>query len=351
MTLFLLRDIIGLMKVSVLIPCHNEEVSIKKCVQSCLEQTRKPDEIIVVNDGSTDTSLEILETFKDQIVIVNLLEKTGNKSFAQEKGLSYVTGDIVITTDGDSILDPYFIETIVEEFEDPKVVASAGYVKSMKQNWLTSCRQIDYLLSQEIHKKAQGIMNALYVMPGCAAAYRAAIFKKYISFDHDTVTEDLDFTYQYHENKLKISFCKDAIVYTQDPSTLKDYIMQLRRWHAGNWQNLLKHKRVLNNPMNGLELSLIYIEGMIFPLLLIIALVLNIKVFLFFSITYLTVILLFALYGAKRDKRWDVLLHIPSYFFVSFINYGVFIEQLVHEVIFSKKNLTWTHSQRKAVAA
>lgn len=345
------RDIIGRMKVSVLIPCHNEEVSIKQCIQSCLDQTRIPDEIIVVNDGSTDTSLSILETFKDTITIINLLEKTGNKSFAQEKGLAYITGDIVITTDGDSILDPGFIENILTEFENPRVVASAGYVKSIKQNWLTSCRQIDYLLSQEIHKKAQGIMNALYVMPGCAAAYRTDIFKQYISFDHDTVTEDLDFTYQYHENKLVITFCKNAIVYTQDPSTLRDYITQLRRWHAGNWQNLIKHLQVLHNPANALELSLIYLEGIIFPLLLILALIVNGKVFLFFSVTYLIVILLFALYGAKRDKRWDILLHIPTYFFVSFINYAVFIEQLFYEVLLSRKNLTWAQSQRKAVSA
>ncbi|HSW88547.1 MAG TPA: glycosyltransferase family 2 protein [Candidatus Saccharimonadales bacterium] len=339
------------MKVSILIPCHNEEVSIRKCIESCLQQSRKADEIIIVNDGSTDTSLEILETFKDQIIIVNLLEKTGNKSFAQEKGLAYVTGDIVITTDADGILDTYFIENILEEFENPKVVASAGYVKSIKQNWLTACRQIDYLMSQEIHKNAQGLINALYVMPGCAAAYRTNIFKQYISFDHDTVTEDLDFTYQYHENKLKLTFCKKAIVYTQDPSTLRDYITQLRRWHAGNWQNLIKHKTVLNKPANALELSLIYLEGLIFPLLLIVALVLNIKVFLFFSITYLTIILLFALYGAKRDKRWDLIIHVPAYFFASFINYAIFIEQLIREVAFSKKNLTWSQSQRKVITA
>ncbi|HSW97587.1 MAG TPA: glycosyltransferase family 2 protein [Candidatus Saccharimonadales bacterium] len=339
------------MKVSILIPCHNEEISIKKCIESCLLQSRKADEIIVVNDGSTDSSLPILETFKNQVTIVNLLEKTGNKSFAQEKGLAYVMGDIVITTDADSILDTYFIENIIKEFENPKVVASAGYVKSIKQNWLTACRQIDYLMSQEIHKNAQGLINALYVMPGCAAAYRTNIFKEYISFDHDTVTEDLDFTYQYHENKLKLTFCKEAIVYTQDPSTLRDYVTQLRRWHAGNWQNLIKHRGVLNKPGNALELSLIYLEGLIFPLLLIVALVLNIKVFLFFSITYLTIILLFAIYGAKRDKRWDLLVYTPAYFFASFINYAIFMEQLIREVVFSKKNLTWSQSQRKVVTA
>ena len=337
------------MKVSVLIPCHNEEVSIKRCILSCLNQSHKPDEIVVINDGSTDNSLKILNQFIHEIKIVNLTKKSGSKSLVQEKGLQHITGDIVIMTDGDGVLDQHFIKNIYRELEDPQVVASAGYVKSIKQNALTSCRQIDYLISQEIHKKAQSLINALYVIPGCAAAYRTEIFRKHISFDHDTLTEDLDFTYKYHKKRLRITFCKNAIVYTQDPSTLRDYILQLRRWHAGNWQNLLKHYAVLNNPSNALELTLIYLEGLIFPLLLVVALVLNFKVFLFFSLTYITIVFLFALYGAKRDGRWDVLRHVPAYFFVSFINYSIFIEQFVREVVLLKRNLNWFQPRRKVV--
>lgn len=339
------------MKVSVLIPCYNEEASIARCITSCLEQSHKPDEIIVVNDGSTDKSLHILKTFKKKIKIINLPKNVGNKSYAQEKGLKYVTGDIVVTTDGDGVLDKDFIKNIIKEFKNPNIVASAGYVKSIKQNWLTGCRQIDYLISQDIHKNAQSLINALYVMPGCAAAYRTKVFKKAISFDHDTVTEDLDFTYKYHEKRLKITFSKKAVAYTQDPSTIREYIMQLRRWHAGNWQNLLKHFVVLNNPANALELSLIYLEGLVFPLLLILAMILNFKVFLFFGVTYLTVISLFTIYGAKRDKRWDLIRYIPVYFFVSFINYAIFIEQFVHEVMFLKNNLSWSQNQRKGASA
>lgn len=237
----------------------------------------------------------------------------------------------------------------MKEFNNPTVVASAGYVKSIKQNWLTACRQIDYLMSQDIHKRAQDIINALYVMPGCAAAYRKNALKRHISFDHDTVTEDLDFTYQYHKKRLKLTFCKNAIAYTQDPSTFRDYVTQIRRWHAGNWQNLLKHFSVMNNPGNALELSLIYLEGLIFPLLLLIALIFNLKVFAFFSLTYVVIIAFFAFYGAKRDKRWDLLWHVPVYFVVSFVNYVIFIEQLFREVILLEKNLLWSQSQRKVV--
>ncbi len=142
------------MKVSILIPCHNEAQSIEKCILSCLNQTYLADEIIVVNDGSTDNSLKILKKFKNKIKIVNILKATGNKSCAQEQGLKYITGDILITTDGDTILDVNFIKNIIEEFKDKNIMACAGYVKSLQHNWLTASRQIEYLIGQEIHKQA-----------------------------------------------------------------------------------------------------------------------------------------------------------------------------------------------------
>jgi len=123
------------MKISILIPCHNEEKSIKKCVESCFEQTRRPDEILVVNDGSTDNSLKILESFGERIKIINIPRATGNKSYAQEIGLRLVTDDIFITTDGDTILDKEFVKIIEDDFSaDSRLAAVGGYVKSQKYN-------------------------------------------------------------------------------------------------------------------------------------------------------------------------------------------------------------------------
>lgn len=336
------------MKISVLIPCHNEKLTLKKCILSVLAQSQKAHEIIVVNDGSTDKSLSILKSFGRKIKIVTIPVNSGNKSHAHEAGLKYVTGDVVVTTDADTILDRDFIQNISAEFKNKDVVASAGYVKSMKKNWLTACRQIDYLISQEIHKPAQSAIGALFVIPGCAAAYRAREFRKHIDFDHDTLTEDLDFTYKHHRKDLKVTFCKKAVVYTQDPASINDYIRQLRRWNGGNWQNLVKHFKVIEKPGNALEISLIYLEGLIFPLLLILALAFNFRVFLQFSAVYLVIISLFAAYGTIRDKRWDLILHIPTYYFVSFLNYAIFLEQFVAEVIFRKKSLVWFQPKRRA---
>jgi len=192
------------MKISILIPCHNEEQSIRQCVLSCLNQTRRPDEIILVDDGSTDNSLGQILDLSDRVKIYTIPYATGNKSYAQEFGLHFVTGDVFVATDGDTILDKDFLRQIEADFADQTIAAVSGYVKSLKNNWLTACREIDYVIGQNFHKIAQSNLNFLFVIPGCAGAFRTEIFKKYIKFDHDTLTEDLDFTYKLHDSYFKI---------------------------------------------------------------------------------------------------------------------------------------------------
>lgn len=273
------------MKISILIPCHNEEKSIKKCIDSCINQTRNADEIIVVNDGSTDRSFEILKSFNSRIKVIDKIKCSGSKSYAQEIGMEYITGDIFISTDGDTLLDRNFVARVEDLFKDNGIVAICGYVKSLRYNWLTACREMDYILTQNIHKLAEGYMDFLMVIPGCAAAFRTDIFRKYVGFDHDTLTEDLDFTYKLNSNNLKIIHDNQAIAYTQDPTDLPSYIKQMRRWYGGGWQNLQKHYRILAKPKCAVELSLIYVEGLAFSLLLFVMPFINITFFFAFPDT------------------------------------------------------------------
>ncbi|MCX6796036.1 MAG: glycosyltransferase family 2 protein, partial [Candidatus Falkowbacteria bacterium] len=182
--------------ISVLIPAYNEEKSICRCVNSCLNQTRKPDEIIIVNDGSTDNTLKILKSFGNKIKIVDLKKNTGNKSKAQEMGLREVKTDVFITTDADTSLDKNFVKEIGKSFDEEGISAVCGFVKSDKCNWITNVREINYLVGQTVYKKAQSKINAIFVLVGCGSAFKTSDFRKIVTFDHDNVTEDLDFTYK-----------------------------------------------------------------------------------------------------------------------------------------------------------
>src|SRR3989344_7534350 len=109
------------MKISILIPCYNEELMIERCVFSCHNQTRKPDEIVIINDCSTDRTLDILKKFGDNVKVITTPHNMGNKSYAQEYGMEFITGDIFITTDGDTVLDKHFVERIEKDMQDPSI--------------------------------------------------------------------------------------------------------------------------------------------------------------------------------------------------------------------------------------
>jgi len=328
--------------ISILIPCHNEEVSIAACLESCIKQSRPAEEIIVINDGSTDNSLAIIKAFLPKIKIVNVHEATGNKSYAQEIGLKYVNTDIFIATDGDTLLDKDFVKNIEKDFYKKEVAAVGGYVKSLRYNWLTSCRAYDYCIGQNLNKLAQDLMNFIFVIPGAAGAFRKKVFDKYIKFNHDTLTEDLDFTYELHKKGMKIKFDTKAIVYTQDPANLKSYLNQMRRWYGGGWQNLIKHSDIiLIHPIKTLELSLIYIEGFVFSLLFFLLPILNIYFFANILLLYFMTILVLSIIAAIKEKRSDILLVPFFYLLLIYINAWVFLEQFIKEVILRKKNLKW----------
>lgn len=334
------------LKISILIPAHNEEKTVGRCIKSCLRQTRKPDEIIVVNDGSTDKTAQVLSGFGSRIKVISIPKATGNKSFAQEAGLSHISGDIFVCTDADTILGWRFIEMIEKDFVDPKTSAVAGYVRSLKYNWITACRALDYYIGQNLYKQAQGYLNFLFVVPGAAGAFRTEIFKKNIGFDHDTLTEDLDFTYKVHWYNLKLVYNRQAIVYTQDPADLRSYVNQMRRWYGGGWQNLIKHLKIIRRPAEALELSLMYIEGLIFSILFLILPLISIYAAAFFLCLYLLILPFFAFSAAKKEKRKDLLYYFPLYPILAFINSWVFVEQFFKEIILKKRNLIWLQPKR-----
>jgi cellulose synthase/poly-beta-1,6-N-acetylglucosamine synthase-like glycosyltransferase len=334
------------LKITLLVPCHNEGLMLRKSIGSWLSQSRPADEIIVVDDCSTDDTPTILQEFADRIQVVRTPVRAGNKSRAQEYGLRYVTGDVFITTDGDTLIDSDFIKYTEEVFTSPDVVALSGRVKSLPHNWITACRAIDYIIGHSIDKAAQDCLGYIFVIAGAAGAFRTKIFQRDISFDHDTITEDLDFTYKLHALGHKISYDQRVICYTQDPATMSDYINQLRRWYGGGWQNLAKHFRVPNKTGMAFELTLMYTEGMLFSTLLLILPFVN----LIYGVQSLLFCLLitygFALYGSINDKRFDVLMFAPFYVLLRYLNAWIYLEQFFLQIIMRKRTLTWFQPKR-----
>lgn len=335
-----------LMRISLLVPCYNEGKSLRKSIRSWLAQSRPLDEIIVVDDCSNDDTAEILKEFEGKITAVRTPFRTGNKSGAQEYGLQFVTGEIFATTDGDSLLDRNFIKRIERDFDDPAVAAVGGHVKSLQHNWLTACRALDYIIGHNIDKVAQECLGYTFVIPGAAGAFRTDIFRRELGFDHDTITEDLDFTYKLHELGRRIKYNYGAVCYTQDPVTMSSYINQLRRWYGGGWQNLRKHFGLPSKSGMTFELSLLYMEGLIYSCLFFALPLLNISYWFLGLVLYALMTLLFAVPAAIDERRWDLIACLPLYVVMRYINSWIYLEQFATQILLNRRTMTWFQPER-----
>lgn len=335
-------------RIAILIPSFNEELTLKACIDSCLAQTRPLDQIVVVDDSSTDATPEILKSYGDKITAVRTPKNSGGKSYAQEYGVQFIDADVMAMTDADTVLAPHFIERVEKAFENSDVHALAGYIQSQQHNWLTACRELDYIIGQDLHKTAQSHLESVIVIPGCGAAFRVSTFKKYITFDHDTVAEDLDFTYKLHKHNFQIYFDKKAVVYTQDPETMGAYVKQMRRWIGGGWQNVVKHWPVITKRRgHAVEIALAYMEGLVFVPVFLFLLTINVFYLLYFMVSYLVISVIVGSYAAWRRKRYDLLYYAPTFPFVLIVNSYIFWEQFFKRVVFQQKDTTWYTPKRR----
>ncbi len=235
-------------KVSLILPAYNEQKIIGSSIEHALAQDYKGQiEIIVIDDGSTDNTRDIVSKVAAKYPNVKLIcqLKNGGKPEALNRGFREATGEISIFQDTDSIIVPNLVSLMVPHFEDPKVGMVAGMiVVENENNLLTKMQQIEYLYSQSIVRFCQAAHQNVLVCPGAATAVRTQIAKEIPSTDR-TVTEDADFTFSVWRLGWKISQEPDAISYTEAPEKLAPFWDQRKRWLYGVLQTIILHKWAL----------------------------------------------------------------------------------------------------------
>ena len=107
-----------MMKISIIIPVYNSEKYLEECIQSAIQQTYPSIEIIAINDGSTDSSLEILNKYSNKIIIIN--KENGGVASARNKGFDASTGDWIKLLDNDDVLYPDAVKLLAEEVQKLK---------------------------------------------------------------------------------------------------------------------------------------------------------------------------------------------------------------------------------------
>ncbi len=331
---------------SVVIPAYNEEAGIEACLKSVLSQTVKPDRIIVVNDGSTDGTAEILRRYEEHLTVIHIPENTGNKALALKEAVPLLKGEVVVYTDADSVLHPRAFERMLVHFLDREVGGVSGFVKSKKHNVVTGMRELQYEFGQRVLKSGMAAMNAVPVIPGCVGAVRREFFDP----SPDTITEDTDLTFSITERGYKVVYETGAEVWTSDPPNLRSYIRQGMRWYSGYFQNVRKHFGSLPGRMK-LQVLVSVMDNSLFSLLLLGILAsqllmgdarILLSLFLTEMIIWMTIATHSALRKGRRDLFWSVVAS-PLFRMVDSL---LWLYSLVEEVLLGKGDMRWHRSDR-----
>jgi cellulose synthase/poly-beta-1,6-N-acetylglucosamine synthase-like glycosyltransferase/peptidoglycan/xylan/chitin deacetylase (PgdA/CDA1 family)/spore germination protein YaaH len=235
---------------SVIIPTYNEEKVISKTILAALNNDYENLEIIVVDDGSKDSTAAIVrESFKD-ISRVRLICKTnGGKASALNEGILNAKGEIIVAIDADTIIGKNSISLLIKHFKNRKVAAVSGNVKVGNVHNLTTLWQhLEYVTGFNLERRAFSELNCVTVVPGAIGAWRKDALLEVGLFKDDTLAEDTDITLSLLLQGYQVDYDSKAVAYTESPDNLKGLIKQRYRWTYGTLQCLWKYKEVLLDP-------------------------------------------------------------------------------------------------------
>jgi cellulose synthase/poly-beta-1,6-N-acetylglucosamine synthase-like glycosyltransferase len=239
--------------VSVLIPAYNEEEVIVYTVNSVLESDYPKLEVIVVDDGSTDGTGDMLdEQFGRNPAVRVIHQPNRGKPAALSHALAEASSGILVTIDADTAVEPSAIGKLVRHFVNPRVGAVAGNVKvGNRISWLTRWQALEYVTSQNLEKRAFDLLNCIPVVPGALSAWRAEAINNSGGFSADTVAEDTDLTITIRRAGWKIYYEEEAIGWTDAPETAGALVRQRFRWTFGTLQAFWKHRDTLGRSRYG----------------------------------------------------------------------------------------------------
>jgi cellulose synthase/poly-beta-1,6-N-acetylglucosamine synthase-like glycosyltransferase len=285
--------------ISVLVPAHNEEKTIVETVRSLMMVNYGEFEIIVVNDGSNDGTLErLLEAYELQrvdrayrrsiptapvrgiyasLVHTNLtvVDKVkGGKSDALNVGINLSRYPLFCTIDADSIIEDNALLRVVKPFmENPEeTVAAGGIVRivngcevrdgrvvriELSDRVLPIFQVLEYLRAFLSGRVGWSVLRSLLIISGAFGIYRKREVIEIGGYTGQTDTEDLELVVRLHEHmrrrrrKYRIVFVPDPVCWTEAPETFRVLTRQRNRWHRGLLQTLWAHKRMMLNPRYG----------------------------------------------------------------------------------------------------
>jgi cellulose synthase/poly-beta-1,6-N-acetylglucosamine synthase-like glycosyltransferase len=284
--------------ISLLVPAHNEEATINASVRSFLNLHYPEFEVVVVNDGSKDGTLEVLKReyalsevaqFKRPDIVTktvrgvyrsrvypNLIvvdKENGGKADALNAALLHSQYPIFCALDADSLLDARALLRAVRHFlEDDAVVAvgcnvrvlngatvEGGEVKALNVpgGWLERFQVLEYLRVFYATRMLWNQLGLVLIISGAFGLFKRELVLELGGYRTDTVGEDMELTVRLHRaayasgKRRAIRYAPEPVCWTQVPSSWNVLRRQRNRWHRGLWETLLRHRDMLFRPRYG----------------------------------------------------------------------------------------------------
>lgn len=242
--------------VTLLIAAYNEEAGIRATLQSIAElRYSGPIEALVLNDGSRDGTVAKVREAQAELtfppnVSVRLLDFHENRGKAAvlNSGLEASTHELVCTIDGDSRLRADSVSEIVERFlSDPPgtmAVAGAVLVRNSRASLITAAQEWDYFHGIAAVKRMQSMYHGTLVAQGAFSLYRKDALMTVGGWP-ESVGEDIVMTWAMLGKGYRVGYAEDAIVFTDAPTTLRQFYQQRKRWSRGLIEAMQRHKGLL----------------------------------------------------------------------------------------------------------
>ena len=333
--------------ICVVIPARNEETLIGRGVQSVLDAGIDAAHVYAVDDDSTDRTGEVLRSFPGVNVLRNdpRKGKAGSLRYAIEHFGLVERYAFVAILDADSHVTRDYFDAVLAAFrDDPEAVLVCGGPRGEVHNYLTAFRTLEYAFGLATYRRGQDVLGVITVAPGCASTYRTSILAE-LDWDGGTLVEDMDLTIQIHRKRLgRIRYAADALVHTQDPRRIREYVGQLTRWHSGTWQVMRRHRLPFGGQRLDGEVALLMGEGLVYSLLLLAMPVMAwmwpgviLRWFLLDQVVFAVA----ATACAWQLRRLDILMWLPVYAPLRLIGSAVFLRTFWLEVVRRRTLRTW----------
>ncbi|UQS87085.1 glycosyltransferase [Nicoliella spurrieriana] len=239
--------------VSILVPAHNEHDTLAEAVKSLSNLTYSNYEIVLIDDKSSDDTLEIMHRLKQEyqsqfnVQIVAIPVNQG-KANAMNQGLKVANGEYLLGIDSDSVLDPDSLSYVVKTLNNnPKAGAVAGKpVVRNRTTILGRLQLLEYIGVIDIIKRAESFLTGkITTVSGVIVGFRKAAVESVNGWNTKVMTEDIDITWRLYRKNWQVLYNPNIICWILVPENVRNLIKQRQRWARGGLEVLSGNRDML----------------------------------------------------------------------------------------------------------